>query len=164
MQNTPTASCFLLPPPTPLPGPIRPAYLPTQMAPWCMIFGNGNGSAFSDLAGALDVPAHEMSHGVIENTANLIYENQPGALNESFADVFGVLFEFSVEGGNGDWLLGEDITTPKTAGSVLRNRENPAATNVAFNGQQPTKMSEFRNLPNTDENDHGGVHTNSGIP
>lgn len=129
-----------------------------------MVFGNGDGNAFSDLAGAIDVTAHEMSHGVIERTANLVYENQPGALNESFADVFGVLFEFWVEGEGGDWFLGEDVTTPNIAGDVLRNMEDPGAANVAFNGQQPGKMSEFRNLPNTPQGDNGGVHANSGIP
>jgi Zn-dependent metalloprotease len=129
-----------------------------------MVFGNGDGTAFSDLAAAIDVTAHEMSHGVIERTANLVYENQSGALNESFADVFGVLFEFWVLGENGNWFLGEDVTTPNIAGDVLRNMENPAAANVAFNGQQPTKMSEFRNLANTPQEDNGGVHINSGIP
>jgi bacillolysin len=129
-----------------------------------MVFGNGDGNDFSDLAGAIDVTAHEMSHGVVERTANLIYENQSGALNESFADVFGVLFEFWVEGENGDWLLGEDVTTPGISGDALRNMADPGATNVAFNGQQPTKMSEFQNLPNTQQGDNGGVHINSGIP
>jgi len=129
-----------------------------------MVFGNGDGQAFGSLAGATDVTAHEMSLGVVERTANLVYENQPGALNESFADVFGVLFEFWLEGQNGDWLLGEDVTTPGIAGDALRNMENPAAANVAFGGQQPTKMSEFRQLANTPDQDHGGVHINSGIP
>jgi Zn-dependent metalloprotease len=128
-----------------------------------VVFGNGDGNSFSDLAAALDVTAHEMSHGVVENTANLVYENQPGALNESFADVFGVLFEFWVEGDAGDWLIGEDVTTPDTPGDALRDMEDPASNRVAF-GKQPTKMSEFQNLPNTAQGDHGGVHINSGIP
>jgi len=129
-----------------------------------MVFGTGDGQNFSDLAGALDVHAHEMTHGVVEHTANLIYENQPGALNESFADVFGVMVEFFYEGTQGDWLLGEDITTPGVPGDALRDMENPASDKVAFGGQQPTRMSEYRNLPNTEEGDHGGVHINSGIP
>ncbi|MGH7496740.1 MAG: M4 family metallopeptidase [bacterium] len=128
-----------------------------------MVFGNGDGNQFSDLAAALDVTAHEMSHGVVENTANLVYENQPGALNESFADVFGALFEFWVEGNSGDWLIGEDVTTPGTVGDALRDMENPASNRVAFGGQ-PTRMSEFQNLPNTEAGDNGGVHINSGIP
>ncbi len=128
-----------------------------------MVFGNGDGTTFSDLAGSLDVTAHEMTHGVIERTANLIYQNQPGALNESFADVFGALFEFWVEGENGDWLIGEDVTTPAIAGDALRDMEDPASDNVAF-GKQPTRLSEFVDLPNTPDGDNGGVHVNSGIP
>lgn len=129
-----------------------------------MVFGNGDGVMFSDLAESLDVTAHEMTHGVIERTANLVYENQAGALNESFADVFGVLFEFWVKGENSNWFLGEDVTTPNIPGDVLRNMEDPGAANVALNGQQPTRMSEFQNLPNTPQGDNGGVHINSGIP
>lgn len=129
-----------------------------------MVFGNGDGNAFRDLAASYDVAAHEMTHGVVEHTANLVYENQPGALNESFADVFGTLFEFYARPASANYLMGEDVTTPNTAGDCLRNMEDPAAANVAFNGQQPTKMSEYLNRPNTDEGDHGGVHRNSGIP
>lgn len=129
-----------------------------------MVFGNGDGSAFSDLAGGIDVMAHEMTHGVVENSANLIYENQPGALNESFADVFGVLYEFYVRGAGGNWLIGEDVTTPSIAGDALRNMQDPGASNVAFSGQQPGHMNQYQNLPNTSQGDYGGVHINSGIP
>ena len=129
-----------------------------------MVFGNGDGSAFSDLAGALDVTAHEMTHGVVERTANLVYENQSGALNESFADVFGVLFEFWADPANGNWFLGEAVTTPAIAGDALRRMDDPGAANIAFDGQQPAHMNDYQNLPNTSSGDHGGVHTNSGIP
>lgn len=129
-----------------------------------MIFGNGDGAAFSDLAAALDVTAHEMTHGVVENTANLVYETQSGALNESFADVFGACAEWFARPGTANWLLGEEITTPGTAGDALRNMQDPGAANVAFGGQQPTRMSQFQDLPNNEANDNGGVHINSGIP
>ena len=129
-----------------------------------MVFGGGDGTAFSNLAAGIDVMAHEMTHGVVERTANLVYENQPGALNESFADVFGVLYEFYVRGAGGNWLLGEDVTTPAIAGDVLRSLQDPGAANVAFGGQQPGHMNQFQNLPNTNAGDHGGVHVNSGIP
>jgi Zn-dependent metalloprotease len=117
-----------------------------------MVYGDGDDQVFRPLAGALDVAAHEMSHGVIEHTAALIYENQSGALNESFADFFGVMVD------RDDWLLGEDITV--VSPGHLRDMANPA------NGldPQPTKMSEYQNLPNTDDGDNGGVHVNSGIP
>jgi bacillolysin len=128
-----------------------------------MFFGNGDGNSFSDLAGSLDVTGHEMTHGVVENTANLVYENQAGALNESFADVFGVAVEFFHKGQNANWLLGEEVTTPNIAGDALRDMEHPDGSNVAFS-KQPAHMNQFENLPNTEDGDNGGVHVNSGIP
>ncbi len=127
-----------------------------------MVFGNGNGTNFSDLAGSLDVTAHEMSHGVIEHTANLIYEFEPGALNEHFADAFGASCDFFVQGPAANWLLGEDVTTPAIPGDALRDMENPDGPKVAFGGQQPAHMSQFQVL--TKDQDNGGVHINSGIP
>ena len=127
-----------------------------------MVFGNGDGNAFSDLAAALDATGHEMSHGVVERTANLIYEFQSGALNESFADVFGTAAEFFATPGTANFLIAESITTPGTPGDALRNLEDPGAANVAFGGQQPGNMSQYRDLPITE--DKGGVHINSGIP
>ncbi len=127
-----------------------------------MVFGNGDGTSFSDLAGTLDVTAHEMSHGVIEHTANLVYEFQSGALNEHFADVFGVSTDFHHNGAEANWLLGEDVTTPAIAGDCLRNMEHPDGADVAFGGQQPAHMDQFQDLPI--DQDNGGVHINSGIP
>lgn len=118
-----------------------------------MIYGDGDNQQFISFAGCLDVAAHEMSHGVIERTANLTYENQSGALNESFADFFGAMVD------RDDWQIGEDCTLGSPG--YLRNMANPALS--AFGGQ-PTKMSQYNNLPNTSQGDHGGVHTNSGIP
>ena len=129
-----------------------------------MIFGDGDGSTFSNIIGALDVAAHELTHGVTQHTANLIYENQPGALNESFSDVFGAMVEFYAEGAGGNWLIGENVFTPGIPGDALRDMENPASGNVPEGNKQPTKMSEYQYLPNTEEGDWGGVHINSGIP
>lgn len=116
-----------------------------------MVFGDG-GRRFSNLAGCLDIVGHEMSHGVIGSTARLEYENESGALNESIADVFGVL----IEGSN--WTLGEDCT--KVTPGFLRDMSKPAD---GIRGQ-PSHMSEYKVLPNTEDGDWGGVHINSGIP
>jgi len=116
-----------------------------------MIFGDG-GATLANLAGCKDVIGHEMSHGVIEATANLVYENQSGALNESLADFFGAM----IEGNN--WLLGEDCTN--VAPGFLRNIANPHEGLDS----QPAHMSEFVYMPNTPDTDFGGVHVNSGIP
>jgi len=40
-----------------------------------------------------DIVAHELTHGITRATANLVYQNQPGQLNESFSDVFGELVD-----------------------------------------------------------------------
>jgi Zn-dependent metalloprotease len=122
-----------------------------------MFYGNGDAS-FLPLARGLDVAGHEMSHGVIQNTANLVYQGESGALNESFADVFGVLID------RGDWLVGEDVVrTSAFPSGALRNVQNPhngAAKNDYGSGFQPKLYSE-RYLGTQD---NGGVHINSGIP
>ena len=57
-----------------------------------MFYGNGRHD-FKPLAGGLDVAGHEMTHGVVENTANLEYEGESGAINESLADIFGSMMD-----------------------------------------------------------------------
>ncbi|WP_027954583.1 M4 family metallopeptidase [Halobacillus kuroshimensis] len=117
-----------------------------------MIYGDGDGSTFTYLSGADDIVAHELTHAVTDTTADLVYENQPGALNESFSDVFGYFVDSE------DWLMGEDVYTPGRSGDALRSMSNPNAYD------QPDHMNEYRNLPNTEAGDWGGVHINSGIP
>lgn len=117
-----------------------------------MVYGDG-ATEFKPLAGGLDVAAHEMTHGVIEHTANLVYEFQPGALNESCADIFGVMVDPE------DLTLGEDVMKPGK-GTCLRDLENP--NNPTGLAKQPAHMNEFNQL--TAEQDNGGVHINSGIP
>lgn len=121
--------------------------MPYQNAFWngrYMGFGNGD-----KLAGALDVIAHEITHAVVEKTAELVYENQSGALNESFADIFGEGAEWKVAGSS-DWKLGTNLTTM----GVIRDMVTPE------NHHQPSRMSAFVRTTQ----DHGGVHINSGIP
>lgn len=118
-----------------------------------MVYGDGDGKVFTSLSGALDVVGHEMTHGVVEHTANLEYMNQSGALNESIADMFG-----SVIQGKNDWLIGEDVYTPGKSGDALRSMADPTLYG------DPAHMDDYKNLPNTEAGDYGGVHTNSGIP
>ncbi|WP_375446812.1 M4 family metallopeptidase [uncultured Fibrella sp.] len=119
-----------------------------------MMYGNGD-VAFKPLAGSLDVAGHEMSHGVIQNSANLVYDGQSGALNESFADVFGVLID------RDDWTIGEEVVVAKYFPSgALRSMANPNQGGKSDNGYQPKTMAQY--VSTTDDN--GGVHINSGIP
>lgn len=125
-----------------------------------MFYGNGDVS-FKELARGLDVAGHEMSHGVIQNTANLEYIGQSGALNESYADVFGSMID------RDDWKMGEDVVNLSVFPTgALRDLSNPnnGGSQLGDRGWQPKDMGEYVNLPNTPEGDNGGVHINSGIP
>lgn len=121
-----------------------------------MAYGNGK-TYFKPLAGGLDVAGHEMTHGVVQNTANLEYTGQSGAINESMADIFGCMMD------RADWKMGEDIVKPGFyAGGALRNLQDPhnGGSSLSDNGYQPKKMSEYY----SGTQDNGGVHINSGIP
>lgn len=123
-----------------------------------MGYGNG-GQAFKPLAGSLDVAGHEMTHGVIENTAKLEYRNQSGALNESFADIFGAMID------RDNWTLGESVVNKSVFPSgALRSLQNPNQGGRNDQGYQPMNMSQYQVLRDTPEQDNGGVHINSGIP
>lgn len=123
-----------------------------------MGYGNGR-DAFKPLAGALDVAGHEMTHGVVEASARLEYQNQSGALNESFADIFGAMID------RDDWTLGEDVIKAGAYPSgALRSLQNPNQGGTKDPGYQPKNMSQYLYLENTEEEDNGGVHINSGIP
>lgn len=113
-----------------------------------MIYNDGDGHTFTGLSGAKDVVAHEITHGVTQNTANLRYYGQSGALNESFSDVFGYFVD------NDDWLMGEDVYTPGKEGDALRSMKDPKLYN------QPEHMNSYVYT----SRDNAGVHTNSGIP
>jgi Zn-dependent metalloprotease len=121
-----------------------------------MCYGNGK-VAFKPLAGSLDVAGHEMTHGVVQNTANLEYQGQSGAINESMADVFGCMMD------RDDWLLGDDVVkTQYFPTGALRSLADPhnGGNDLNDNGYQPRVMGEYY----TGSEDNGGVHINSGIP
>lgn len=120
-------------------------------------YGNGNTDFSSPLAKSLDVAGHEMSHGVIQATANLEYQGESGALNESYADVFAAMID------RDDWQIGEGIVSTSTfPTNALRDLSNPhnGASQLGQAGWQPQHTNEqyFGSA------DNGGVHINSGIP
>jgi Zn-dependent metalloprotease len=127
--------------------------------PYSNAFWNGQQLAFgSGYTADDDVVAHEFTHGVIERTANLFYYMQSGALNESYADIFGE----TVDQWNGDpeppgsrWLVGEELP-----GGAIRSMWTPT------NFGNPGKMSDpqFVCEEDTIAGDAGGVHSNSGVP
>lgn len=133
-------------------------------------YGDGDGQIFIRFTKALDVVAHELSHGVVTNTSNLKYELQPGALNEHFADAMGSIIKqkfLAQTSDRADWLIGDAIVGPGTTAKSLRTfKEGKAFQNDRFLGTdpQPKHMRDFVVLPNDELNDNGGVHINSGIP
>lgn len=126
-----------------------------------MTFGDGDGTTFTPLV-TIDICGHELTHGVTERTAGLIYQGESGALNESMSDVFGSMIERYAKGESANtWKIGEDAFTPGTAGDALRYMDNPhQAANSGFTSDDdPDNYNERY----TGSSDNGGVHINSGI-
>jgi Zn-dependent metalloprotease len=127
-----------------------------------MTFGDGDGVQFSPLV-ALDIVGHELTHGVTQYTAGLVYSGESGALNESYSDIFGALIERHARGdSDAIWKLGEDANPPAAAGDALRFMESPhQASNKGYTPDDDPDHYSERYLGG---GDNGGVHINSGIP
>jgi Zn-dependent metalloprotease len=131
-----------------------------------MVFGDGDGEIFGDFTRSIDVTGHELTHGVTQYTAGLVYEGQSGALNESLSDVFGSLAKqhhLGQSAAEADWLIGAELFRPGVAAVALRSMKAPG---TAYDDPrlgrdpQPAHMSGY--VETTEDN--GGVHLNSGIP
>jgi Zn-dependent metalloprotease len=131
-----------------------------------MVFGDGDGQVFNRFTLSLTVIGHELTHGVVQHTANLDYRDQSGALNESIADVFGSLveqFAFGQSTVQASWLIGAELLTDEVEGTALRSLKAPGtAYNDDVLGKDP-QPSDMTGYVDTDD-DNGGVHLNSGIP
>jgi thermolysin len=128
-----------------------------------MFYGDGlppgvvspfDGKRWNYLAGALDVVAHELTHGVTDYSSRLNYRDESGALNEAFSDIMGTSVEFYVRlaekgGRTPNYILGDDVIAP----GGIRSMQNP----VSYG--DPDHYSLLYRGPL----DNGGVHTNSGI-
>jgi Zn-dependent metalloprotease len=131
-----------------------------------MVFGDGDGVVFTRMTASLSVIGHELAHGVTQYSANLVYEGQAGALNESVSDVFGALVEQRTFGQNADeasWLIGHGLFTDAVEGTALRSMAAPGTAyndDVLGTDPQPAHMDDYIDT----REDNGGVHLNSGIP
>lgn len=159
-------------------GNMKNAYWCTHESFYCpradaMVYG-------AAMPSAVDIVAHEMTHGVISVEANLSYVNESGAVNEALADIFGTLIEFDVSPGTANWVLGEripgySITAPLRSmanpnlsdldGNTLFDRKNGYSTS---NQGQPDHYSDYVHpddplCASTRDVDNGCVHFNSGI-
>ena len=137
-----------------------------------MVYGDGDEDLpeeqrlFNRFTIAIDVIGHELTHGVTQYEAQLVYWDQPGALNESFSDVFGSLvkqYKLEQTADAADWIIGEGLFTENVKGVGIRSMKAPGtAYNDPVLGKdpQPGHMKDYVNT----QQDNGGVHINSGIP
>lgn len=131
-----------------------------------MVFGDGDGEVFNRFTISLSVIAHELTHGVTQYSADLAYQGQSGALNESVSDVFGALveqFALGQDTATASWLIGAGLFTEEVQGQALRSMKAPGTAyddDVLGTDPQPDSMDGYIDT----EDDNGGVHLNSGIP
>jgi Zn-dependent metalloprotease len=138
-----------------------------------MSYGDGSsngteGNGYFDALTSIDVAGHEIGHAVCENTANLAYQRESGAMNEGFSDIWGASIEHFAKGNGNDlapdatiWLIGDEIDR-RSGSAALRSMSNPTSL-----GQPDTYGGANWQEPNcgtpTRTNDYCGVHTNSGV-
>jgi Zn-dependent metalloprotease len=117
-----------------------------------MTYGDGDGSGITPLT-TVDIVGHEIAHAVTQYSADLIYQYESGALNESFSDIFGQSIEFEAVPETASWNLGDEIFTNGV--DMIRSMSNPNSQ-----GQPDTYLGD---LWFTGSDDNGGVHYNSGV-
>lgn len=137
-----------------------------------MVYGDGDENLpeserlFSRFTIAIDIIGHELTHGVTQYEARLVYWDQSGALNESFSDVFGSLVKqrtLNQSADLADWLIGEGLFTSNVNGQGIRSMKAPGTAYddpVLGKDPQPAHMRDYKDVAY----DNGGVHINSGIP
>lgn len=137
-----------------------------------MVYGDGDEDLpeaerlFNRFTIAIDIIGHELTHAVTQFTANLVYQGQSGALNESMSDVFGSLVKqrnLGQTAAEADWIIGEGLFTSRVNGNGIRNMKQPGTGyNDPVLGKDP-QPGHMRDYVQT-QSDNGGVHINSGIP
>src|SRR6185369_646266 len=131
-----------------------------------MLYGDGDGRIFNRFTKSLDVIGHELTHGVTQYSAALDYHDQPGALNEHFSDVFGILvkqYTLKQTAKKADWIIGAGIFMPRVHAAGVRSMKAPGTAYddpTVGKDPQPSHMKHYVKT----HDDTGGVHINSGIP
>ena len=137
-----------------------------------MVYGDGDEDLpeaqrlFNRFTIAIDIMGHELTHGVTQYEAKLVYYEQPGALNESMSDVFGSLVKQRQLGQStteADWIIGEGLFTSNVNGVGIRSMKEPGTAYddpTLGKDPQPGHMNDYKDV----NYDNGGVHINSGIP
>ncbi len=150
---------------------------PYENAAWAdgrMWYGDGNPQRSNRFTIDLAIIGHELSHGVVQYEGGLKYQKDTGAMNEHFADVFGILvkqYHLNESAEESNWLIGEGIWKETIVnGKALRSMKEPGTAYgpdpLIGKDPQPGHMSNYNDFgtcvsPLTC--DYGGVHINSGI-
>ncbi len=136
-----------------------------------MGYGDGDGINTASFTHAADVAGHEMTHGVIGETADLLPMDEPGALNEAYADFFGLLISKSTT-----WELGKELSIDPTRARAIRNLANPNdlvairyrdKTGKIVSKPYPAHVNQqfpSAGMDCNEQNDSCWVHVNSTIP
>ena len=115
-----------------------------------MTYGDGSTSSGYGIFTAIDVCGHEITHGLTSNTGNLTYQNESGALNEAWSDIFGTSIENYSRPSNWNWKIGEDVVAGGMRTMANPNQFGDPDCYLGTNWYAGTQ-------------DNGGVHTNSGV-
>ncbi|HYI23664.1 MAG TPA: M4 family metallopeptidase, partial [Candidatus Limnocylindrales bacterium] len=131
-----------------------------------LVYGDGDRFTTWSYTAGQDVVTHELTHAVTECATGLVYEDEPGALNEAISDIVGTVAEWQIDEplttncrratGQAecpDWWIAEDVVFDSALGYAFRNMADPESLN------QPSHYSDRY----TGGEDNGGVHINSGI-
>jgi Zn-dependent metalloprotease len=131
-----------------------------------MVYGDGDGELFQRFTISLDVIGHELTHGITQYEAALQYYGEPGAINESMSDVFGIMVKqrvLNLKAADSDWVIGAGLLTPKVKGVGIRSMKAPGTAYddpVLGKDPQPGHVKDMYK----GTADNAGVHINSGIP
>jgi Zn-dependent metalloprotease len=116
-----------------------------------LFFGDGDGKNYRAFA-STDIVAHEFTHAITENTANLFYSGESGALNESFSDIFGIAIDFYANPSTANFIMGDQVSI---SGTGIRNLAHPK-----LKSHPDTYKGSYWY---TGTADNGGVHANCGV-
>ena len=108
----------------------------------------------------LSVMAHEFTHIITGYTADLVYQGESGALNESFSDLMGISVKKYVQGNDASWTIADGVM------AYYSNMRSMSFPKESMDGNDPspdTYQGEYWIDTESDEADHGGVHRNSGV-
>ncbi len=118
-----------------------------------MLYGHAGSFVDNDFTTDFDIIGHEFTHGLTNFTARLTYQDESGALNEAWSDIMGLSAEAFKDGKTtSTWMLGDGLFN--TPGKAARYLNNPT---------QDGQSKDFYPERYTGVQDHGGVHSNSGI-